>query len=53
MKYLVKAVEQYRVDSEAEAKKLIEEAKSDRNYTLSKYSSEYARCGLHIKNSRL
>ena len=41
MKYLIKAVEQYRVDSEAEAKKLIEEAKADRNYTLSKYSSEY------------
>ena len=41
MKYLVKTVEQYRVESEAEAKKLIEDAKSDRGYSLSKYSSEY------------
>lgn len=41
MKYLIKTVEQYRVDSEAEAKKLIEDAKLDKGYTLSKYSSEY------------
>ena len=41
MKYLVKTTEQYRVDSEAEAKKLIEEAKAESGYTLSKYSSEY------------
>lgn len=41
MKYLVKSVETYRVANEAEAKKLIEEAKVDRAYTLSKYSSEY------------
>lgn len=40
-RYLIKATEQYRVDSETEAKALIEEAKKDRNYTLSKYSSEY------------
>lgn len=41
MNYLVKAVETYRVANEVEAKKLIEEAKADHNYTLSKYSSEY------------
>lgn len=40
-RYLIKTVEQYRVDSESEAKSLIEEAKADKNYTLSKYSSEY------------
>ena len=41
MKYLVRSVETYRVESETEAKKVIEEAKADKNYTLSKYSSEY------------
>lgn len=41
MNYLVKTVEQYRVANEAEAKKLIESAKEDKAYTLSKYSSEY------------
>lgn len=41
MNYLVRTVETYRVASEAEAKKLIESAKGDKNYTLSKYSSEY------------
>jgi hypothetical protein len=41
MKYLVRTVETYRVANEAEAKKVIEEAKADRTYTLSKYSSEY------------
>lgn len=41
MNYLVKTVEQYRVGSESEAKKLIESAKADTSYTLSKYSSEY------------
>ena len=41
MKYLIRSVETYRVPNESEAKKLIEEAKADRNYTLSKYSSEY------------
>ena len=41
MNYLIKTVEQYRVSSEAEAKKLIENAKADKSYTLSKYSSEY------------
>ena len=41
MKYLIKTVETYRVANEAEAKQLIESAKSDHSYTLSKYSSEY------------
>lgn len=41
MKYLVRSVETYRVANEAEAKRTIEEAKADKNYTLSKYSSEY------------
>ena len=41
MKYLIKTVETYRVANESEAKQLIESAKSDRSYTLSKYSSEY------------
>ena len=41
MKYLVRSVETYRVASEAEAKKTIEEAKAEKGYTLSKYSSEY------------
>lgn len=40
-KYLIKNIETYRVDSEPEAKQLIEDAKKDRAYTLSKYSSEY------------
>lgn len=39
--FLVKTTEQYRADSESEAKRLIESAKTDKNYTLSKYSSEY------------
>ena len=41
MKYLIKTVETYRVANEAEAKQLIETAKSDRSNTLSKYSLEY------------
>ena len=41
MKYLVRSVETYRVATEAEAKKTIEEAKAEKGYTLSKYSSEY------------
>ena len=41
MKYLVRSVETYRVANEAEAKATIEEAKADKSYSLSKYSSEY------------
>lgn len=40
-KFLIKTTEQYRCDSENEAKQLIENAKSNKNYTLGKYSSEY------------
>ena len=38
-KYLISVTETYRVDTEAEAAKIIEEAKIDGNYVLSKYSS--------------
>ena len=38
-KYLISVTETYRVDTEAEAAKIIEEAKADRSYVLSKYSS--------------
>lgn len=41
MKYLIQTVETYRVDKEDEAKKMIEEAKSDNHFILKKYSSEY------------
>ena len=41
MNYLVRTVETYRVGNESEAKKLIESAKAEKVYTLSKYSSEY------------
>lgn len=40
MKYLLKTVETYRVATEDEAKKLIETAKKDSNFTLVKYLSE-------------
>lgn len=40
MKYLLKTVETYRVATEEEAKRLIEDAKKDRNFTLVKYLSE-------------
>lgn len=39
-KYLISSVDTYRVDSEDEAKTLIEEAKHDNNYILSKSSQE-------------
>lgn len=41
MKYLIKTVETYRVASEDEAKQVIEAAKKDGTYFLSKYNSEY------------
>ena len=41
MKFLIRTVETYRVATEGEAKQLIETAKTDHNFTLSKYSSEY------------
>lgn len=40
-RYLIKTQEQWRVDSESEAKALIEEAKKEKTSTLAKYSSEY------------
>lgn len=39
MKYLISTVETYRVDSEEEAKKLIEETRNETIGVLSKYSS--------------
>lgn len=40
-KYLISTVETYRVDTEAEATKAIEEAKNDGSYILSKYTNEH------------
>jgi hypothetical protein len=41
MKYLVQTVETYRVESESQAAALIEEAKQDRNFVLTKYNCEH------------
>lgn len=38
--FLTRVVETYRADSEAEAKTLIEEAKKDKHFVVSKYNSE-------------
>ena len=40
MKYLVNAVEVYRIDSEKEATDFIEQAKRNPSFTLVKYSNE-------------
>ncbi len=40
-KYLVSVVETYRVDTEDEAVKLIEEAKHNNKYELTKYTNEH------------
>ena len=40
-KFLVSTVETYRVDTDDEAKALIEEAKTSSMFDLGKYSSEY------------
>lgn len=40
-KYLIKTVETYRVDTEPEANKTIEEAKKNDMFELSKYQCEY------------
>lgn len=40
MRYLIQTVETYRADTEAEAKGVIEEAKSAGEYGLTKYASE-------------
>lgn len=39
-KYLISTVETYRVDSEAEAEQLVNEAKEDTAYELLKYTCE-------------
>lgn len=39
-KYLISVTETYRVDSEAEAAVLIDEAKKDNKYDLKKYTSQ-------------
>jgi hypothetical protein len=41
MKYLIEVIETYRVDTEAEVNKLIEEAKANPSYELNKYSRAY------------
>lgn len=41
MKYLINTTETYRVESESEAKALIEAAKSNSMYSLTKYSCTY------------
>ena len=41
MKYLITTTEVYRVDTETEAQALIEAAKNDNHFTLSKYISEH------------
>lgn len=41
MNYLIKTVETWRVPSEDAAKRLIEESRSNRDFLLSKSSSEY------------
>ena len=40
-KYLISTVETYRVDTQSEATKAIEEAKNDTSYILGKYTSEH------------
>lgn len=41
MAYLIKTTEVYRVETEEEAKKFIEEQKQGENYEIAKYSSEH------------
>lgn len=40
-KYLISTIETYRVDTEAEATQIIENAKNDSSYILGKYTSEH------------
>ena len=40
-KYLIRTVETFRVDSEDEAKRFVEEQRQDNRYTLAKQSIEY------------
>ena len=41
MRYLLETTESYRVENEAEAKELIEEAKKGGSYIFKKYTSQY------------
>lgn len=41
MKYLLNVTENYRVESEAEVEKLIQEAKDSGEFILSKYTSQF------------
>lgn len=41
MKYLIQTTEVYRVETEPEAVALIEEAKHEKMFTLTKYTTEY------------
>lgn len=41
MRYLLNIVETYRADSEEEAQELIQEAKEDKSFELTKYKCEY------------
>lgn len=41
MKYLTQVTEVYRVDSEEEVIRMIEEAKQDNRFTLTKHASQY------------
>ncbi len=41
MKYLTQVVETYRVDDEEQVLQMIEEAKKDNRFTLTKHTSQY------------
>ncbi len=41
MKYLTQVVETYRVDNEEKVLEMIEEAKQDNRFTLTKHTSQY------------
>lgn len=41
MKYLINTTEVYRVDTEEEVIQIIEEAKRDKHFILTKYASQY------------
>lgn len=41
MKYLITTTEVYRVDTEEQVKQIIEEAKTDNHFIVTKYTSQY------------
>ena len=41
MKYLITTTEVYRVDTEEQVKQIIEEAKTDNHFIMTKYTSQY------------